>query len=226
MDNLIGILVFILPGFLAYFWIQAFGKNPVVKHNAAEFASISALLWLPVSITSLWILNSLPSVGNRMLVTSLVTLEQAANHIAFLFEFLLMSIVVSFVFSVLWVKYIHHGVDWLINCIRRWCKMAALSPTASVWDEFFIRISKKNRDKTMLLQIHKLDTPDKFIIGGMLNASGPFDPDRAIVLVDVEAWTELLNDCDYPIVRSYIDVKNGLIIKELDHENPTPRGAD
>lgn len=50
MEQLISVLVFSLPGLLAYFWIQILGINPAVKHNAGELVGLSALLWIPVSL--------------------------------------------------------------------------------------------------------------------------------------------------------------------------------
>lgn len=57
MDSLLGTIVFILPGFLAYFWLQSFGITPVTKHSSGELTAISALLWLPVSFVTLLIYN-------------------------------------------------------------------------------------------------------------------------------------------------------------------------
>ena len=57
LDSFIGTIVFLLPGFLMYFWIQSFGINPVVKHSATEMGAISALLWLPVSLLTIIIYN-------------------------------------------------------------------------------------------------------------------------------------------------------------------------
>ncbi|WP_269082435.1 hypothetical protein [Aneurinibacillus tyrosinisolvens] len=44
MDAFISTVVFIVSGFLAYFWLQSLGVNPVVKHTVPEFTAISALL--------------------------------------------------------------------------------------------------------------------------------------------------------------------------------------
>ncbi|AQZ47419.1 hypothetical protein B5S25_13365 [Paenibacillus larvae subsp. pulvifaciens] len=59
MENFISTLVFILPGFLMYFWIQSFGINPVMKHNPGEMGAISALLWFPVSLLTVLTYNLL-----------------------------------------------------------------------------------------------------------------------------------------------------------------------
>jgi hypothetical protein len=245
MDNLLATIVFVLPGFLAYFWIQSFGKNPVVKHSQMEFTAISASLWLPVSFTTLLIYNLLIHyhILDRDAIWTLDELKENANSFSFLFYFLGLSSIVSLIFSVTWVKLIHDIlVDRLINMIRKWRGLATLSPTASVWEEFFIRIDedkqeesnslsrmkkkkrkKRQRDKMMLLQVYKVDKPDEFVIGSMTKASRPFEPDKALVLHDIDKWKEALQYYDYQAIRAYIDIRSGLIIKELDYENPTQK---
>lgn len=58
MADFLSTFIFILPGIMAYFWLQVFGLTPSVKHTAPEISGIAALLWLPVSFTTLLVLNT------------------------------------------------------------------------------------------------------------------------------------------------------------------------
>jgi hypothetical protein len=53
MEAFLSTFVFLLPGIIAYFWIQVFGLNHSIKHTAPELSGITALLWLPGSFTTL-----------------------------------------------------------------------------------------------------------------------------------------------------------------------------
>ncbi|MEK4610162.1 hypothetical protein MHI31_08830 [Bacillus sp. FSL K6-0067] len=49
MEQFISIIIFSLPGLLAYFWLQLFGLNPTIKHTPTEMVGLSALLWVPIT---------------------------------------------------------------------------------------------------------------------------------------------------------------------------------
>jgi len=88
MDNFLGTVVFLLPGFLAYFWLQAFGINPVAKHSTTEFTAVAGLLWLPVSFGTLLLYNLaiwLSSfISQAKPIWTLLTLKDASNNFIFL----------------------------------------------------------------------------------------------------------------------------------------------
>ncbi|MCJ7988946.1 hypothetical protein MUB15_06085 [Priestia sp. OVS21] len=53
MKSLISLIIFTLPGLLAYFWINLFGLTPTTKRDKSEVIAISALLWIPTVATIL-----------------------------------------------------------------------------------------------------------------------------------------------------------------------------
>lgn len=227
MDNFLGTLIFILPGFLMYFWLQAFGMNPVVKHSPAELTAISALLWLPVSFITLMTYNTFAFyTGFSNQIWTIDELKSVYGNLGFLFLFLLLSTFVSFFLSVMWAHVLHKIPSYLINSVRKARGMAPLSSTASVWEEVFIKVDESqkekeidHKDKVMVLQIYKIDKPEEFIIGSMTKASRPFEPDKAIVLEDTKEWQEALDDYEIPVKRIYFDTKSGLVIKELEKDH-------
>lgn len=245
MGDFLSTFVFILPGIMAYFWLQAFGINPSTKHSAAEFTGIASLLWLPVSFITLLLLNvwgKLVKVNILSVETvwTLESLNHATTDIRYLLLFLCLSFIVSFVVCWFWSSWGNELLRNKINYVRKSRKIAPLSSSASVWEEFFIRIdeqtdvskeTKNDRDeekrivgKTAVYIIHKIDNPEKFIAGSMTKASRPLESDKSLVLEDTQEWHDSIrNDYDFKIKRTYVDIKTGMVVKEIDHENPIPK---
>ncbi|MCT8138652.1 hypothetical protein H1D32_13410 [Anaerobacillus sp. CMMVII] len=184
MENFLATVVFLLPGFLMYFWIQSFGVNPVVKHSSIELTAISALLWLPVTVATLTLLNLSILVINNIpvleLIWTLEDLQRLSGNLIFLLIFLSLSVLVSFVVSVFYTKYIFKFQLKVINKVRNWRGVADLSNTSSVWEEIFLK------NDTMVVEIGKIDSEDKSQIGCIMKASRPFEPERHLVLEDVD----------------------------------------
>jgi len=214
MENFLATVVFLLPGFLMYFWIQSFGVNPVVKHSTIELTAISALLWLPVTVITLllgnlfvWSINIAP---NMPTVWSLVELERLSTNLFFLMAFLTLSTFVSFAMSVVYAKFLFPLQLKLINKVRNWRGVASYSKTPSVWEEIFL-----NND-SMVVGIGKLDNEEKTRIGNVMNASRPYEPERHLVLDDVEYFTKLVQNHDIPIIKTMLDTRSNVFINIYD----------
>lgn len=226
MDNLISAIVFALPGFFAYFWLQSFGINPVVKHTVPEFTAISALLWIPVSTISLLFYNAFSCFISPLYplhpIWSMTALREYSGTFKFIIPFFVISVFASYIFSALWSKYGFPIQQDMINKIRKWRKLADLADNTSVWDEMFLLFEEGKNKKEMALVIHKLDKPEEFIAGGLDRMSRPFELDRALILKKTDEWTNAYKHYDYPTKRVYVDIKAGVVIKELDHEVDPP----
>lgn len=250
MAEFLSTFVFILPGIMAYFWLQVFGLNPSVKHTASELSAIAALLWLPVSFGTLLVLNTwgvIVSKGPFSVKTAwtLDDVNSATSDIKYLFLFLMVSFLVSFIVSWFWSRIGNELTRALINKVRESRGIAKMSSSTSVWSEFFIRIDKdnsvddnegnendyedgsenhekdnKNKEKIAVYIVHKVDNPKNFVIGSMTKASSPLEIDKGLVLENVQEWTDSLEDYDYKVKKAYIDVKSGMVVKELDYNNP------
>lgn len=218
MDNFLGTLVFLLPGVLAYFWLQAFGINPVTKHTPAEFTAVSALLWLPVSVMTIGLYNvavNLASfVSQAHQIWTVNDLKQASGSFGFLIVFLTLSIVASFLLSWLWGKWGYRLQQVLVNRVRRSRGLADFSENTTVWDEVF------SKNEPQVVEIGKIGS-DTGIIGCIRKASRPFEPERNLMLDDIELLTRLVTVHSLTPVAVYSDIKSGTIIKIYDSKRIT-----
>lgn len=216
MDSFISTIVFLLPGFLLYFWLQSFGINPVVKHSPVELTAISALLWLPVSATTLLlynllvhVLNTIPKVNQ---IWNLTDLQTGSRSILFLVVFLLLSTVVSFIMGVLWAKWGVAVQSKIINKVRSWRGVAEYSRNASVWDEVFMA------NEPQVVEIGKIEKVDETgMIGSINKVSRTFEPER-LSLDEVQYFTDLVKTHSIPVSNIYFDIKAGIYIKIFDKD--------
>lgn len=235
MTEFLSTFVFILPGIMAYFWLQVFGLNPSVKHTAPELSGIAALLWLPVSFSSLLILNIWGAIVkvDFLYVTKVWTVDNlstATSDIRYLLLFLCISFITSYFICWIWSLWGNEFIRNRINKVRKSRGIASFSSSASVWEEFFIKINiedmvnlDENDDsmKEAVYIVYKIDNPEEFIAGSMTKASRPFETDKSLVLEDTQQWMHsIVNDYDYDIKKTYVDIKTGMVVKEIDHKNP------
>src|SRR5690625_5078281 len=131
MAEFLSTFVFILPGIMAYFWLQVFGLNPPVKHSAPELSGIAALLWLPISFVTLLALNTWGIVVTVNLlnvdqVWSIDELNAATSDIRYLMLFLIVSVFVSYVLCRLWSIWGNTFLQNRINSVRKRRRIAPL----------------------------------------------------------------------------------------------------
>lgn len=212
METFISTVVFILPGFLMYFWIQAFGVNPVTKHNATEVGAISALLWIPVSISTLLAYNAIGVIYQADPIWSLDKLKEESGNLLFLFFFLVLSIFISFILSVTYIKLIYPYQCKRINKIREKRGVAPFSDSSSVWDEVF------GGNTEQIVNVSKIDKQGEYVIGEMEKVPRPFEVDKCFTLQHVDLFTRLVKEYDVPISRVFVDSKSGICIKIYDDE--------
>jgi hypothetical protein len=217
MDTFLSTFVFILPGIMAYFWLQAFGLNPPVKHTSSEVSGIAALLWLPISFVVLLILNIWGKLLNPTSIFSVKTawtveeVNTATSDIKYLVLFLFVSFVMSFVICGLWSKWGYPYLHKLINWVRTNRNLAPLSKSSTVWDEVFLK------NVTQVVQIGRIDKPDEHtIIGEIAKVSRPFETDRNLYISNISYFTSLVADYNIPISDVFFDTKSGTYINLFD----------
>ncbi|MGG1650588.1 hypothetical protein [Paenibacillus sp. NRS-1780] len=203
MESFIASVIFVLPGFLMYFFIQSFGINSVVKHNPTEMASFSALLWFPVAYISLGVLNLFLSKS----VWNLTDIKEAAGSIGFLISFFLISAVASLMCSIIYAKYLYTGQTWIINKVRKWRGVADLSDSPSVWDEVF------GGNVVQVVAISKIDKPEAVLIGEIDKAPRAFETEKALHLKHVKLFTRLVHEYNISVESVFFDTKSGTCIK-------------
>ncbi|AQR79078.1 hypothetical protein ABNB59_16055 [Paenibacillus larvae] len=221
MENFISTLVFILPGFLMYFWIQSFGINPVIKHNPGEMGAISALLWFPVSILTVLIYNLVGMVYRTPIILTLYDVKTNAGNIEFLAWFAVISIPVSFSLSYIYVRWLYPLQRKVVNSTRKSIGIASFSEMPAVWDEFFLKVNETKNEGALPVKMFKIDKPENTLLGVVKNASRPFETERALILERSEELLESDLTYQYEVIRSYVDIKNGMVVQELDLQKPT-----
>ncbi|MGD6871242.1 hypothetical protein ACQCU1_03480 [Sutcliffiella horikoshii] len=237
MEQFISIIVFSLPGLLAYLWIQMFGYTPTVKHNPTEIVGLAALLWAPTTIFSVLTFNILYFIIDGFLkvigadiskidltyIISINDINEMSFNLVFLFYYLVLSGIFSFVVAWLWVTHLYKPLMDLINLIRIKRKISKLSQESTVWDSFFLKLEKE-KESPLVIQMYKLDKPEDKLYGSIIRMSRPFETERSLILHDSDNWRTAFNHYQYKIKRSYVDTKSGIIINELDvpPEDDTP----
>ncbi|GIP08871.1 hypothetical protein J1TS5_10410 [Paenibacillus macerans] len=193
MDSILSTIVFIIPGFMMYFWIQMMGVTPVVKHSVPEFGAVVTLAWAPVVTLTLTIMNLFHTP-----ITTVESLYSAAESLSFLFEFTAVSLVTSFILSLLYVKFIYPVQQLVVNKIRTSIGKTELSMSPSVWEEVFFK------NDITVVGIAKIgtDTPD--IYGCIDKVSRPFEPKRAIRLIYTNYVKLLVQNYNISIKKSIL----------------------
>ncbi|WP_339148420.1 MULTISPECIES: hypothetical protein [unclassified Sutcliffiella] len=233
MEQFISLIVFSLPGLLAYLWIQMFGLNPTVKHNPTEIVGLAALLWAPTTILSVLTYNLLYFIFDNFLgflkidissltlryIININDINEMSLSLVFLLYYLMLSGLFSFIVAWVWVTYIYKYMMDLVNWVRVKRKISKLSQETTVWDSFFLKL-EENKESPIVIEMYKIDKPEEKQYGSIIRMSRPFETERALILHDSENWKLAYNHFQYSIKRSYVDIKSGIIINELDVPPP------
>jgi hypothetical protein len=233
MEQFVSIIVFSVPGLLVYFWIQAFGLNPTVKHNSTELIAISALFWVPTVLMSILTYNAgflvidwaIKVVGMNLsflglgLIKDLSGVEQYGTNLAFILFFFILSLGYSYIVARIWSK-VNEKLISIINDIRLKRKLSKLSDSTSVWDEFFFKLDS-NKEESLNVEVFKIGDSNKPLVGSVTRMSRPFEQERALVLEKVQEMAESHNYYKYKTKRTYIDTKSGIVVSEIDLSKPT-----
>ncbi|HGH7181613.1 TPA: hypothetical protein ACJMKL_003833 [Bacillus luti] len=221
MEQFISIIIFSLPGLLAYFWLQLFGLNPTVKHTPTEMIGLVALLWVPITGLTLITYNLIVFMflSSENYITSLNEISALSMKLSFLLFYVVFSVSYSFVVSYAWGRYVNTVVLKLVNKVRVQRKVSVLSEETSVWDSFFYSLDQ-SEEQPLIVEMYKIDKPEEKTYGAVIRMSRPFETERSLVLDQSEQWKKAHEYYRYPVKRSYVDVKSGMIVNELDHLNP------
>jgi hypothetical protein len=236
MDQFISLIIFSLPGLVTYFWLQMFGLNPVVKHTPTEMVGLTALLWAPTTFLTILLydfffllfnilfrfLHLDLSFLNLKFVLNLKDLNNLSNNILFLFYYLILSIVFSFLAAYIWSRYLYQKVLNLINKVRLQRKIIKLSEDPTVWESFFYKLEEQ-KEEQLIIEIYKIDKPEDKICGPVIRMSRPFEIDKSLIIDYSKGWDKAHEYYKYAIKRSYVDTKSGLVINELDPKSPASK---
>ncbi|WP_144509044.1 hypothetical protein [Bacillus mycoides] len=222
MEQFISIIIFSLPGILAYFWLQLFGLNPTVKHTPTEMLGLVALLWVPITGLTLATYNLIVYMFSLPVIylTNVNEISALSMHLSFLMFYVLLSVFYSFLIAYVWGRYFNRIVLKLVNKVRVQRKVSVLAEETSVWDTFFFKLEQAE-EKALIVEMYKIDKPEEKTYGAVIRMSRPFETERSLILDQSEEWKAAHEYYKYPVKKSYIDTKSGIVVNELDHLNPT-----
>lgn len=236
MEQFISLVIFSLPGLITYFWLQSFGINPVVKHTTTEMVGLIALLWAPTTFLTLIVydllfiiidiflklINMDISFLKLKLIINLTDLNSLSTNLVFLFYYLVLSIVFSFIAAYIWSIYLFEPMLKLINRARLNRKIIKLSIEPTVWESFFYKLEKEE-EAQLLIEIYKIDKPDEKICGPVIRMSRPFEVEKSVIIDSSKGWDEAHKHYNFQIKNTYVDTKSGLIINELEPQKPAEK---
>jgi len=220
----VAIIIFTIPGLLAFMWIQLFGVTPTNKQENTEVLAISALLWIPIVAIVLVVYQLLawlshmenlhPSIDipllkfNWVLLSSKVTdLTDLARNIWFLLYYVFSSVIISFYVAKLIAGKGYNPLLGKINKIRKANGIAPLSKKTTVWNEMFL--TKEGQ----IVEYCKMDNQEKCFVGSLVKVPRANEQERNIVLEAVDHWSKVMEYYDVQADHVFIDTNSGTIIK-------------
>lgn len=221
MKSLISLIIFTLPGLLAYFWVNLFGLTPTTKRDNSEVIAISALLWIPTVATILIIYQIMAGLSHvvhapfdiwlmkrdwTILSSKITDINKLKDNIWFLFYYVLSSLVVSFLLAVIIFAKGYPLLLEYINKVRISRGVAPLSNQSTVWNQMFLN------NEGQIVEYSKGDGSES-IIGCLVNVPRAHEPDKSIVLEAVDHWTNVMEYYEVPIDNTFIDTITGAVIK-------------
>lgn len=208
MEQFILTLIFVLPGLLGYYWLAFLGVTPTQKHNSFEMLSISILLWVPITVLNVGVYNIIACSKQVEMIYNLDLLISLSKYLSFQLYYVISSIIFSYLFARLWTSNnVQEKTLAHINRLREKRKLAGFSRLTTVWDECFTTF------KTLVVEISSLSNPENKIVGCIRKTSRPLEPERNLVIDDIEYFTNLVSENHISIDSVFVDVKTGLIIK-------------
>ncbi|WP_394557350.1 DUF6338 family protein [Priestia aryabhattai] len=221
MKSLISLIIFTLPGLLAYFWINLFGLTPTTKRDSSEVIAISALLWIPTVATILIIYQIMAGLSHvihapfdvwiikkdwTMLSSTITDINKLTDNIWFLLYYVLLSLVISFLLAILVFTKGYPLLLGHINKVRKSRGVAPLSSQSTVWNEMFLN------NQGQIVEYIKGDGTVS-LTGCLIRVPRAHEPDKSIVLEAVDHWTNVMDYYDVPIDNTFIDTITGAVIK-------------
>lgn len=227
MNEFLTLIIFTIPGLLAYFWIQLFGLTPTSKRESTEVIAISALLWIPIVISVLIIYQLLaltshwsilhPSIDIPILKKNWFLISNEINDLTklskknwFILYYVTSSILISFYIS----KFITgKGYKFLldkINKVREENGIAPLSEQTTVWNTMFLQ------NVGQIVEVSKIDSQEKSLVGCLTKVPRANEPSKDIVLEATDHWAKIMEYFDVRIEHVFIDTTSGTIIKIYD----------
>ncbi|MBX9971142.1 hypothetical protein H7K06_26845 [Priestia aryabhattai] len=224
MKSLISVIIFTLPGLLAYFWINLFGLTPTTKRESSEVVAISALLWIPIVAIILFMYQIMALITHlsiaqppfdiifikkdwTLLSNKITDLNKLSENIWFLLFYIFSSIIISFLVAKFIMQKGYKFMLEQVNKVREENGIAPLSEKTTVWNEMFLN------NKGQVVEFSKGESSEAGIVGSLVKVPRAHEPDKGIVLEAVDHWTKVMEYYHVDIDHTFIDTSNGTVIK-------------
>jgi len=227
LENFISLIIFTFPGLITYILAQLLGATPSYKRNGNEMLIVSLFLWIPIvtvilvvyqifALLSNWnVLHpffDFPLIKKNWLYFEKMTdLTIFSNEPTFLFYYLIMSLILSYVIARYYYGRVYDFLHTKINDIRKENDKATISKDPSVWEKSFtgniVQIVRVRRNENQ-----------EFSIGEIATVSGGLENEKEILLRDVDHWTAIMDTYEVRIREVYMDTKSGCIIEIFDRD--------
>lgn len=204
INALIATILFILPGVLAYNWIEYVSNT--TSRNKSNIEKTVMILCFAIPIVSLTLIILNTSLAYH--IKGLSALTQAADDIKFLIYYFLISVIMAVFIGEFWVLCIRGLINKLVNFLRESSGLSSRQ-TISVWEEAF------DHKKSKIAYIAQLSDPEKGQWGLLKTVSLSEERDREYILIGSDVIETIANTLDNPI-KTYIDSKSLTIVKLYD----------
>jgi len=202
--SILNTLLYIVPGLMAYFWLEKFGRTPARQLSSLEQTALTAILWFPTMILSVSIMHFF---GLRIPNFDTVQYGKTALLMAlFLFICAFSSLIIAF----LWAWILHRCHHQFVNWIRkRLLHLSELTQEPTVWDAFF-----KTDGSARVLRIKNVGSTE-CVIGEIANGPRILSGESSLILQQQDYWSRIVNKEDVRVDRVYINTNVGIMIEEL-----------
>jgi len=224
LNDFITLIIFTIPGLLAYFWIQLFGLTPTSKRENTEVVAISALLWIPIVVSvlvvyqlfailshcnALYPVVDIPIIKKDwfLLSNNINDLTTLSKKIWFIIYYVISSLLVSFYLAKLITGKWYKLLLGKINKVRENNGIAPLSEQTTVWNTMFLG------NIGQIVEVSKIDSQEKSLVGSLTLVPRANEPSKDIVLEATDHWAKIMEYYNVRIEDVFIDTSSGTIIK-------------
>ncbi|HLR69439.1 MAG TPA: DUF6338 family protein [Virgibacillus sp.] len=210
MNEFLALIVFVLPGFIAFNLLSLFGLYPTFKHKNNEIIVLSAIMWIPINMIVLGVyslvvilLNTHYSLDIPYIrdMDSLITLS---NDFIFILYYVTFSALVAYFLAKLASDKMYYNLLSHINKIRNKNGKASLSRNPTVWENSF-----SNDD----FQIVRVSMSNKTYIGEIKTISGNVENGKDFILQFEDHWKKIMEKYEIEVVEVYIDTETKIVIE-------------
>jgi len=206
--SLIDLLLYSVPGLMAYFWLEKFGHIPSRQLSSIDQTGLTAVLWLPTTMLATAIMSLL-----HVTMPDLNSAEygKTSLHLAL---FLVICAFSSFVIAFVWAWVIQRGYHWFINVVRkRVLHLSTLTREPTVWDAFF-----RSDGRASVLRIKHIGSGD-CLVGEIANGPRILSGETNLILTQQDFWGQVVKKEDVRVDRILLRTDAGLVIEELSMEH-------